>query len=63
MLPPMWNSPPCMNIEEKMVSIGDGRSAATRQAPVSRHGTRPNSWTNACAARAPSGPPTDREIW
>src|SRR6266851_3251249 len=28
MLPAIWNRPPCMNIEEKIVRIGDGRSAA-----------------------------------
>ena len=55
--------PPCMNIDVKIVRIGAGTSEPTRQAPVSRHGTRPNSSTNACAARAPSAPPTSSEIW
>ena len=52
-----------MNIDVKMVRIGDGSSGPTRHAPVSRHGTRPNSSMKACPARAPSAPPTSSEIW
>ena len=61
MLPAMWKRPPCMNIELKIVRIGDGRSIATRQAPVSRQGTRPNSSMKACPACAPCPPPTSSE--
>jgi hypothetical protein len=63
MLPAMWKSPPCMNIELKMVNVGDGRSRAEWQAPVSRQGTSPNSSMNAWPARAPGPSPTSSETW
>ncbi len=63
MLPAMWKSPPCMNIELKIVRIGDGRSAADGQTPVSRQGTSPNSSMKACPARAPCPSPTSSENW
>src|SRR5215470_17613933 len=38
MLPPTCSSPPCRNIEVKIVATGLGKSPGTPHAPVSRHG-------------------------
>ena len=51
MLPPTCSSPPCMNIDVKIVAVGLGNSSGAGQAPLSRHGITPNSKTNAWAAR------------
>ena len=54
MLPKMWKSPPCRNIEVNTVVTGLGKSAELPHWPVSRHGISPNSNTNSRALWIPS---------
>src|SRR5688572_20681497 len=67
MFPPMWNSPPCRNIDVTIVTHGWGKSPRLRaspvgQEPVRRHGVTPNSTTSASAAPAAgAGPSTPLE--
>jgi hypothetical protein len=64
MFPAMWKSPPCRNIDVNIVTTGGGKSEG--HDPVNRHGTRPNSKTNAsagCSMPRVAGPIVSREDW
>ena len=64
MLPATWKSPPCMNIEVKIVRIGDGKSTgADGRRRSAGTGPAPNSSMKACAGPRALPVPTSSETW